>query len=208
MSKSLELQVAGTWDGEPIADDERVTFRLATTRGGLSIEVDAPFHDDPPPPGKPGPCDRLWEFEVAELFIVGTAKADNTSTPLYTELELSPHGHYLTLRLEGVRRIVEGLIPIPYRSQVLDTPWQGKHWRGRAIVPWQLLPPAPHRLNAFAMHGVGSSRRYLAMTPVPGPEPDFHRLDAYQAIELPLAASNNIGSRARRKANSRLTPEP
>ena len=49
----------------------------------------------------------------------------------------------------------------------------------------ELLPPGLRALNLYAIHGTGRSRRYLAMTPVPGPAPDFHRLQAFTAIELP-----------------------
>ena len=38
--------------------------------------------------------------------------------------------------------------------------------------------------NAFAIHGVGPQRRYLACTPVPGPQPDFHRLEVFPAVDL------------------------
>ena len=37
---------------------------------GLSINVLCPFFDDPPPDGKPGPTDMLWEHEVAEAFFL------------------------------------------------------------------------------------------------------------------------------------------
>jgi hypothetical protein len=37
---------------------------------GLSINVICPFFDDPPPQGEPGPTDKLWEHEVAEVFLL------------------------------------------------------------------------------------------------------------------------------------------
>lgn len=173
----LELAVAGTWSGEPIPAAERLVFTLSAAGEALRVRVDAPFHDDPPPPGPAGPTDRLWEHEVAELFVVGE---DVAGAPAYTELELSPHGHYLLLRLSGVRRVVEKLLPVRYRAAI-----KGGRWRGEALLGRAVLPPPPHRVNAFAVHGRGERRRYLAMTPVPGPAPDFHRLDFFEAIELP-----------------------
>jgi hypothetical protein len=50
---------------------------------------------------------------------------------------------------------------------------------------WDGTLPPPHRLNAFAMHGLGLRRRYLAMEPVPGEAPDFHRLEHFLPWILP-----------------------
>ena len=136
--------------------------------------VEAPFHSDPPPPGPPGPTDGLWNHEVVELFLVGGDPA-----PTYVEIEISPHGHHLRLRLEGRRNIVESGLPLTFEASIRKDRWQGL-----VRLPRRHLPPTPHRLNAFAIHGQGASRRYLAWTPVPGPEPDFHRLDLFPHVEL------------------------
>ncbi|MBY0399504.1 hypothetical protein K2X89_04365, partial [Myxococcota bacterium] len=56
-------------------------------------------------------------------------------------------------------------------------------WRGRARVPLDFLPTGLCSANAYAIHGVGDARRYLAWHPVPGPQPDFHRLELFPPIE-------------------------
>ena len=180
MSPPLHLRITRTWEGRPIPAREQVSFRLSADAGDLLIEVDAPFHDDPPPPGPPGPTDQLWNHEVAELLIVDEKSLNGRAEPTYTELELSPHGHYLLLRLRGVRTVIENRIPISYRARI-----DGDRWSGQARLPDRLLPPAPHLVNAYAISGAGNERRYLAMTPVPGAEPDFHRLDAFEPLILP-----------------------
>ena len=180
MSEAVELRVAQTWDGTAISVSEQVLWRLSAAETALRIEVDAPFHRDPPPPGEPGPCEGLWEYEVAELFIVGRDLGPESTEPEYTELELSPHGHYLLLRLRGLRQAFERRLELPYRAQIV-----GDRWRGEALLPSHWLPPAPHRVNAFAIHGSGHRRRYLARTPVPGPAPDFHRLADFKPLALP-----------------------
>ncbi len=38
------------------------------------------------------------------------------------------------------------------------------------------------RANLYAIHGVGTARRHLAMTPVPGEAPDFHRLEYFARL--------------------------
>lgn len=168
------LRIAQTWDGQPIPDEQVATVRIsADGDSALIVAVDAPFSNDPPPPGAPGPLWGLWDYEVVELFVLG---ADER----YTEIELSPWGHHLVLRLEGRREVVERELPLSYSAEIV-----GERWTGRARVPRSLLPPGPHRGNAYAIRGVGVGRRYLAWAAVPGPAPDFHRLERFLDLALP-----------------------
>ena len=169
---SQPLLVAHTWEGQPIPASEQVRLTLAFVGDQLRVTVDAPHHGDPPPAGPPGPTDALWEHEVVELFVLGPGAR-------YTEIELGPHGHHLVLRLEGRRNAVATLLPLAFTAHI-----DGARWRGDARLPLTLLPAGPLLVNAYAIHGVGAARRYLAMTPVPGPHPDFHRLEAF-TVPLP-----------------------
>lgn len=178
----LRLVVDHLWDGAPILAAEQVVITLRAVGDGLVLEVDAPFHGDPAPMGPPGSTDRLWEHEVVELFV---AEADpRGALPRYTEIELGPHGHHLVLRLEGVRRPVTRGLALPYRVS-LDASASPPRWRGEAHLDRTLLPPAPHRGNAYSIHGVGAARRHLAWAPVPGAQPDFHRLERFRDLLLP-----------------------
>lgn len=158
------ILVAHHWDGRPL---DAPVARLDVRPGPVwRLDVEARYFGDPPPPAPPGPTDRLWEYEVVELFVVG-------EDDRYTEIELGPHGHHLVLQLEGVRRPVRTHLPLAYRA-VID----GDRWRGTAVIDGALMP-APRRWNAFAVNGLEANRRHLAAVPVPGPAPDFHRLDAF-----------------------------
>jgi hypothetical protein len=92
----------------------------------------------------------------------------------YLELEFGPHGHYLVLRLHGCRNVVDQGLPLNYASRR-----NGDVWAGSADVPLSWLPPGPLRINAFAIHGVGPERRYLAWKPSGGLRPDFHVLEVF-----------------------------
>lgn len=170
---ALHLEIRHTWDGAEIDPEERVHLSLRDEPEGLVLTVVAPAHGDPPPAAEAGPTWGLWEHEVVELFIVG---ADGR----YTEIELGPHGHHLVLRLSGVRQIVERELPLTFSARV-----HNGRWRGVAKIPRSLLPEGPHRVNAFALHGTGETRRYLCWTPLPGPKPDFHQPDRFEIVELP-----------------------
>ena len=181
MARSHIAEVGFTWDGTPIPADERarVTLQPPGAAGGragmLTLQVEAPYFGDPAPespPGRTDLADALWENEVVELFVTGLAPAGEP-TP-YLEIELGPHGHYLALQLSGVRHPVASGLALDWRVQL-----EQDRWRGVAEVPLALLPPRPSRFNVYAIHGVGAARRYLAMTPVPGPQPDFHRLELF-----------------------------
>jgi hypothetical protein len=107
---------------------------------------------------------------VFELFIAGTTDA-------YTEIELGPHGHFIVLQLEGERNIVSHGHAIAYSARI-----EGRRWWAKARVPLDLLPPRPWRANAYAIHGIGEGRRYLACQAVPGPAPDYHQLRFFRKV--------------------------
>ena len=148
----------------PLDAAEWTTVRLHEGLYALNIDVDAPFAGDPAPVGK-GSTPRLWEHEVVELFVFGEHGQ-------YTEIELGPHGHWLVLRFDGIRHLVDEGHAIRYRA------WLGKKhamWKGRARIDRRLLPDVPVRCNLFRIAGAADDRRYQAMVPVPGDHPDFHQ---------------------------------
>jgi len=53
-------------------------------------------------------------------------------------------------------------------------------------VPLRLLPPGLDRVNAYAVWGPAGARRHLAWRPVPGPGPDFHRLECFGLLREAL----------------------
>lgn len=178
------LDISRTWEGRPLATEECTRVRLRSSPTDLWIQVDAPFYGDPPPPAPPGATDQLWNFEVVEVFLVEAASLEGGRVPRYAEIELSPHGHFLVLRLEGVRNPVTRVEVLEYEASRPDSPGRDSRWQGQARLPWNLLPKGPYRVNAFALHGLGEERQYLAHSPVPGGAPDFHRLGSFPPSDL------------------------
>jgi hypothetical protein len=175
---SAQLRIAFTWDGHPIPDSDVATVAVGPEPAGrgLRLEVDAPFHDEPPPPAAPGPCDRLWEFEVVEWFVA--ARSDGVWR--YLEVELSPHGHHLVLRFDGRRNAVDRALPLEYRARI-DR--RAGRWHGAASVPARYLPTGAELVaNAFSIHGPPECRAYRSATPLPGPAPDFHQPERFEPL--------------------------
>lgn len=162
------LAISRAWDGEEAPSWEHALVTIAQLGSSLDVRVDAPLHGDPPPPSAPGPTWGLWEHEVVELFVAGGEH--------YTELEVGPHGHYLLLRLAGRRSVVERC------ALEVAVQQAGDRWTASCRLSGDVLPPRPWTVNAYAIHGVGAARRYLAWAPVPGPAPDFHRLECFRSI--------------------------
>ena len=166
------LKIVQNWEGQALSEADEVRVSLVPQDEALVIEVDAPFYADPAPKGPPGSTWALWEHEVVEVFLMGQGES-------YTVVELGPHGHHLVLRLLGRRNIVERELPIEFEAHV-----EGDRWKGRARVPNSCLPDPILRLNAYAIHGTGAGRVYAAWAPVPGPVPDFHRLECFPEVGL------------------------
>ena len=152
------LLIATTWDGVEIPRSENVSVGVRVGRWSIRVEIDAPYHADPPPP------DPRPKTPAIEDLAAGEPSRD------YTEIELSPHGHFLILRFAGLRRRTAIVRPREVRTEI-----RGHRWSGWMAVDRRDLPPRPWRANAFSIHGREQARRYLAAAPLPGEHPDFHQ---------------------------------
>lgn len=168
----MRARIDRTWRGDPVSEAEAAEIRLHFSPDGARIGIRAPFEGDPPPPGPAGPIEGLWNHEVVEVFLLGSDG--------YVEIELGPYGHHLVIRFAAVRQATRRLIPIDFAVSGRD---EGQ-WRGEARIAREWLPAGLSRFNAYRIHGSGPARRYLAIFPVPGERPDFHRLDSFGPLAL------------------------
>lgn len=165
------ITIERSWDGV-VTRADAARLSLEFTEWELQIAIDAPFHGGAAPAAPAGSCPKLWEHEVVELFLLGSAEQ-------YLELEFGPHGHYLMLRLAGVRRVqAEGMLLLDYSARI-----EAPRWTGRARLPLSWLPPGWSHFNAYSIDGTGAQRRYWARFPVPGAQPDFHRLGCFEPFD-------------------------
>lgn len=157
------LRVDRLWGGGCAKPSEAHRWRLSWSTDGLVFSVEAPWHEDPAPPGAPGVLDGLWDYEVSELFIA-------SSSGRYVEVEVGPWGHQLVLAFSEPRQRQAD----PLRLDWLEVIRSGDRWRARGCVGRSLIPDGADRAAAFAMRGV-APRRHLTSCPLPGPTPDFHQ---------------------------------
>ena len=165
------MDITQTWDGDRAEPGEvvHVTLSRSAARDWI-LEIDAPFHADRPPPGPEGSTPRLWDYEAVELFLLSPPDR-------YLEVEIGPHGHFWVLSLRGVRRPIREGIPLD-----VVTTRNGPRWQARARISREDVPRAASRVNAYALHGAGADRRFLAFQAVPGSAPDFHRLERFATL--------------------------
>ena len=189
----FKFEISHSWDGDEIDDKDRVSITIGTEGGAepvMIITVDAPYYDNPPPKKHDDTCVCLWDFEVVEVFIKG--RMDK-----YIEIELSPHGDYLILAMDGHKQCFhESLKPKSYCAEI-----SGNRWTGKLVIPFTYLPPplvCAHCplfcFNAFAMHDEAEKRMHFAHFPASAEggydQPDFHRLHLFEG--LPLSVTQGL----------------
>ncbi|KYO47353.1 UPF0462 protein C4orf33 homolog [Alligator mississippiensis] len=185
-TNKLEYRITNTWDSIQVIH-EPVTITFKAGDGGLIMEVNSLYFDDPPaPPGEPGlPFDGLWDYEVVEAFFL------NSKTKEYLEVELCPHGQHLVLLLSGGDCFAKGL-DLDFKA---DIHWN--KWNGTALIPWRYFPPGVDKMNAYAIHGSGIGRTYEALYPIPREEieedqgPNFHCLEYFKNFSLKWIMGEN-----------------
>ena len=169
-ARDVVFRLSKTWNDLNIPAEDYVYIDVKFNSDEIEILIDAPLYNDPKPHTAPGPTDGLWNYEVVEVFLVG-------DDGQYLELEFGPHGHYLMLWLTQPRKVAERTLSCRYTVSQTNERWTGKVQFPRAHAPRRI-----HSYNAFAISGLGRSRRYLAWHPMPGEKPDFH-----QPEHFPLA---------------------
>lgn len=170
-STTTNIALSGSWNASPLLSGEFGELSIYGEPQGLRLEMRGSYFGDPPPEEPPGSTAQLWQFEVLELFLLGSEEH-------YLELEFGPHGHYLALLLHGERNLCSEGHSLGYQAKI-----QGEEWIAQAQIPRRLLPPGLNAMNFYGIHGQAEERRYLAWKPPLGDKPDFHRLESFGAIE-------------------------
>ncbi len=172
--EELFLRVDRLWNGSDCPDDRLwAEVFVSQTKEGLVIRAQAPMlHDQKVPDAPMGSrVEGLWDFDVVELFLVGPGHT-------YLEIELGAGGHFLVLGFDSIRHRSNAF---EYFAPVLRFERTGeKLWKSSLTIPWKMIPENLRALNAFVI----MSGQFLAFSPVPGKEPDYHQPDMYPSMSL------------------------
>ena len=168
--QTFQLIVDKEWNSKKAGIGEKVSFTIERNALELELQVNANFHNDPAPIAPVGEVDGLWQYEVVELFLL-------CSNGHYLEIELGPHGHYLIYYLSGIREVTRTLSPVSCRCTI-----SGSKWSGTLKLSLEDSIQEFTHVNAYAIHGQGMDRRYLAAYPLPGLLPDFHQPEHFHPI--------------------------
>lgn len=196
------------WDGSPARfhkqqKEYEIQFKFDIDTNEMVIMVDAPYFGDPAPsPTSTGNRHQLWDYEVVEIFIASGLFNIESKDNYYIEIILGPHGHYYICSFpsEGAWTEKNDQIFLEKRP-VCTIDLTHMRWYGRISIPCYLIPEplcgdnyestltSTWMLNAFAIHGQGESREYLAYNPVPidpsrAHQPNFHQLCAFVPITI------------------------
>lgn len=161
------------WQGENAQPELETRVRILWSPDTLYLRFEVGyrelyFFDDA---GAGGRRDRLWERDVAEVFL-----QPDPSRPLYyREFEISPNGMWLDLDISpgGQAELKSGLT----RSVFVDE--RAKSWAAELAIPMKALTPdfdprSPWRVNFFRVEGRREPRRYMAWHPTHSASPNFH----------------------------------
>lgn len=168
----LTLKLNKLWNGQDCQDDRLfVEVTMARKKEGLDIAVVSPMlHEQKIPEAPIGTrVDGLWDYDVVELFIVGPGHR-------YVELELGAGGHWLLLEFDRIRhrnREYKEFDPLLKYEHTAE-----KMWKSQLVLPWNLITENVRAMNVFGI----LAGQFLALSPVPGSEPDFHQPDCFPLV--------------------------
>lgn len=130
---------------------------------------------------KPGEyTENLWQFDVAELFIV------EPDSGRYQEFNLSPAGSWWSMLFSDYRLRDPAHFIIPKGLQ--STGSVSEHlWQAALRVPLQSLSLPPQTLKEYRFNVCsiinGTEKQYLSYADAKSEKPDFHKTEYYLPCE-------------------------
>lgn len=216
---SHTLTINKTWDGKPpTSPSYEVKFSLSAQNGDMQIVIDAPYHNDPPPPFPAGKIEGLHMYEVVEIFISGFPYNSDPSETPYLEIQIGPHGHYfLAFFMREADWDGQDTSLDFVSAPIVDIMHTTRRWHATLSVPSYYLPEpncgenysVEWRANVCAIHNVDGEKEYLSCARLTGNEVDFHQLGSFIPIRLfETLEVRNVVDRTKSIAHDKLSLTP
>ena len=205
----FNLAITNDWRGNIIENSSiRISLSIKNEINSLIVHIKAPYYgfNEAESTNKylpKGRLERLWEYEVVELFISHSDTSNLSSTP-YTELIVGPHGHYLLLKHTGQGDWSECIDTYTLNEVSITLDEVSNTWSADVTITLNLLPSPlsvsakgdesrsegipcyKWAFNVFAIHGNEPNRTYMSYQALPGDYPNFHQLKYLVPLILPI----------------------
>ena len=128
-----------------------------------------------------GRRDKLWERDVAEVFL----QPDPSAGHYYKEFEVSPNGMWIDLDIspKGLADLKSGMDRSVWLDETTHT------WTAELAIPIKSIashfdPADEWRVNFFRVEGESEPRFYSAWQPTSTPKPNFHVPSAFGHLKF------------------------
>ncbi|MBX7143422.1 MAG: hypothetical protein K1X79_03145 [Oligoflexia bacterium] len=173
-------QIDYDWFGERMKNPPRFVVAVDPERLFLAAIVDmAPWYDSATTQGQF--VEGLWNKDVAEIFLT------NSGGTAYQEFNLSPRGSWWSCVFSKYRKRDPQNFKMPQGVETFSEIQQSSWKAGIAIPVRDLSIPLAieetSRANVCFVLGK-TKRHYLSWTNIQNYDPDFHRADEFEDIDV------------------------
>jgi len=174
MDSKASLFIDSDWQGKKLSPPAQIS--LSTQKGGLLLQAAREDSCRPHPLSHPHEFfEGLWEFDVAEAFIL------EPESGRYLEVNLAPNGAWWACLHSGIRER-ETRQPSFEGTEALGK-IEPNRWEASLFLPDSLFSSLEGlRINAtFILNSPAQTFHSLAK--LPGEQPDFHQPDHFLPLE-------------------------
>jgi hypothetical protein len=169
------------WQGRNTDPQRQTEVRVLWSPEALYLQFRARYRTLYTYPGGPQRRDKLWDRDVAEVFL----QNDIQSGRNYSEIETSPNGDWIDLAITaaGHSDLKSGM----HSRVTVDE--AAKTWTSEVALPMQALtasfdPKRPWRVNFFRVEGPEPDRFYSSWRPTNTERPNFHVPEAFASLQF------------------------
>ena len=180
---ALDLPLLGLgrdWHGAAVSP--AAGFALARDADRLWFVASRAKTAAPHPDARPGQfLPRLWEYDVAELFLA------DPESGRYLEFNLAPNGAWWNAEFTAPRVRTDGAnAQMPDVQTFAEQATDGS-WAAALALPLDLLEArigfGPHTRANVTFILESPAQRFLSANDLGGGEPDFHRPDRFSTLQ-------------------------
>jgi hypothetical protein len=181
--KTQPVSFCSDWCGEHPDPERETQVRILWSPEHLFIQFRCRYRDIFVYDGGTTRRDKLWERDVAEIFI----RPGSEDPWRYKEFEISPNGDWLDLDINQEEK-TKTILYCALRSRVVVNPKAGV-WTAEMAIPFESLTRSFNhdeiwKLNLFRIEGSEPNRFYSAWHPTNTPSPNFHVPESFGELRF------------------------